>query len=221
MSRYANCPHCKGYGYFSCEHCTCKICHGKGKINCSNCMEGSVPCLVCNSTGQIRKKGLIFSHSISCPECKGAKRLHCPACKGSHLVSCPECKGTGKDASCKVCGGTQRIQCGHCKGSGKMESEFFKSLKNLPVDRLKFEYEKRQREIQQVQTKISRLSREEEDIREDYYRDKSENPGAYIHGGYPIGLDSIPREIGQLEKRIGEIEDDMEAINQVLNTKWK
>lgn len=222
MAHYVKCPSCNGYGYFSCNDCQCKRCKSKGKINCSNCTGGYIPCEFCDSTGQIAKKLLFFTNYEPCPECNGAKKLTCPVCKGSDLVICPECKGTGRVPSCATCGGSGKIECSKCAGTGKIESAWYKSLNNLPVERLRFEYEKRQREIQQLQIKISRRSRELDDMYEEYERDRNANPYLYDHpGAYPGGLDSIPREISQLEENIGKLEDEMEAIDEVLNTKWK
>jgi len=124
--------------------------------------------------------------------------------------------------SCSTCNSTQKIQCEDCAGTGKIESKWFKSLTSLPIDRLHFEYKKRHGEVQTLKIDISRLSRELADLDNWYDRELQAKPYmAYHPGAYPSGIDSIPREIRGIENRINELEDEMEAIDQVINAQWK
>ena len=143
MSLYDNCADCKGYGYFRCVSCVCKSCEASGKTKCTHCKDGKEPCYSCGATGQIELKGWIFSSYEVCPRCRGNKTIPCSICKGSRTVNCPSCNGKGRTAQCARCGGTQKITCQSCSGSGKVVSQWFKSLNDFPVERLRFEYEKK------------------------------------------------------------------------------
>ena len=222
MPHYIKCSSCNGHGYLSCDDCLCQTCNGKGKVNCSNCIDGYKPCELCNSTGQILQKRLFFSYSKPCPVCEGAKKISCYFCKGSGFVTCSNCKGTGRMLSCSTCNSTQKIQCEDCAGTGKIESKWFKSLTSLPIDRLDFEYKKRQQEVQTLKIDISRWSRELADLHQWHDRERQANPYMANHrGAYPSGIDSIPRKISGIEDRINELKDEMEAIDQVKSAKWK
>lgn len=76
-----------------------------------------------------------------------------------------------------------------------------------------------------IQTKISRLSAEYEDAYAEFDADRRARPWMYDEAGsWPGIIDSHPREMSQLESEasgiepsIGEIEGDMEAIEEVMN----
>lgn len=149
--------------------------------------------------------------------------------------ACSDCSGKGANARCARCNGTRCYSCTSCTGSGRTVSEWFKSLDRLPVDRLRFEFEKRQREVASAerqigstQTKIARVSRELDEMYEWYERDRIERPGAYNAAGTePAGLHDFPREISNLECEVGgfertieNLQDELSAIQEVIDLKW-
>lgn len=171
---------------------------------------------------------------MPCSDCNGKGFVKCEKCAGAGLVICPKCSGTGYLTGCQKCGDKRKIQCGKCGGSGKLESEKYKkkktwraSLESFPVDRLRFEYEKRQREVGNLQTKTVQLAAKEAEISEWYDREYEHAANHFYLSeekegpSYPAGLVTIPAEIVRLEERIEELEDEMHAIDQVLSKKWK
>ena len=225
VTRYEKCAVCKGTGYLSCRECVCWKCGGKKVIPCKNCKDGYIPCGTCSSTGRIYKKRLLFSNFITCPNCYGSRKVPCNLCQKTQQVSCSECTGTGRISSCSACGGSLKAKCRTCDGAGKIESQEFsnwiRSFENLPVDRLRYEHEKRQRKIQQLQTEILRLEREVDEIYSDVRDYEREDPKFYNHGGYPIGLTSIPAEIRDLENDVKGLEDELDIIDKILDSKWR
>ena len=222
MSKYANCEQCNGYGYFKCVECVCPLCSETGKIKCTNCENGYISCPECKGLGKITKKFTIFSYQGLCKLCEGKAKLKCKNCSGAATVKCAKCSGIGRMSECKFCGGTSKIKCDHCHGTGKVESKWYRTLFNMTTDQLRFEYEKRQRKVQLLQMKITSRSRELDELYEWYERERARNPYAYNGaGGYPQGLDSIPREISRLENEINDFESEMSVIEEVLNTKWR
>lgn len=227
MAAHDSCVDCKGQGYSRCEACVCTKCGLNGKVKCSGCDNGVLPCQLCSATGQVAKKGLIFTRQEECPSCRGAKTIPCNNCKGSRYVTCYSCEGRGRNAQCSQCGTTQKIGCRTCNGSGKVESQWSKSLKNLPVDRLRFEHEKRQREVSTLEIQISRVQRQIDQLQQDWndaYEEAASSGSRGIHNfdasGYQSGDRALYNEIGNLEKRRSELESEMQAIEQALNTKW-
>ena len=233
MSAYQSCVTCSGQGYFSCNDCRCLNCEGKGKIKCSmcqsgkvgcpSCRSGRVPCASCDATGLKIRKGWVFTHQAPCPDCRGTKSVSCHKCKGvgnlvcslcdgAGVLTCASCDGRGRLASCERCNGTKKVICKDCGGKGKVESEWTKSLRELPVDRLRFEIEKRQREISNLQIQVSRLSREEDEAYDDYVNGRS------------YGMDytlRVARDKVHRQSEIEGLESEIEAIEQVINLKWK
>jgi predicted RNase H-like nuclease (RuvC/YqgF family) len=121
--------------------------------------------------------------------------------------------GSGYLKKCPKCNDTRKIKCKECNGSGKVESEWYKSLRNMPVERLRFEYEKRQREIQSLEIQMDRLSREYEDAYQ-------------VHMDLPIGygssrLDSLERQMSGQRSYLMKLENEISIIEQVINLKWK
>lgn len=227
MAAYDSCAECKGYGHFRCVECGCKSCQGSGRAKCSHCNNGRVPCRTCGATGWISTKGWILTKSEICPDCRRGKTVTCGACKGSSNANCPSCKGTGRNAQCSKCRGTQKIACRTCSGSGKVVSQWFKSLNDFPVERLRFECEKRQREVSNLQRQIEHIERKIEHLQEDWdtaYKEAEASGPRGIHnfdaGGYQSGQQAYYDDIGDAGARIRELEGEMEAIEQVLNSKW-
>jgi RecJ-like exonuclease len=200
-------------GEVKCSNCQ------SGKVSCSICIGGKAPCTHCNATGEIIRKGWIFTHrdicllcggarNILCQKCKGSTSTACSLCKGTGAVMCSSCQGKGRLAKCDQCSGTQKVPCQDCNQQGKVEGQWIKSLSSLPVDRL---HEKRQREISNIHMEISRLAQLEDTIYQDVIRG---------HGGAEQGAE-VSRQQGVLRRSIGELQSEMKAIEQVLESKWK
>ena len=92
-----------------------------------------------------------------------------------------------------------------------MDQQWLTSLKQFPIERLRFEHEKRQREIAHLDMEISRLADLEDQIYQDVLRG---------HGGAEQGA-RVSSQQFQLRQRIGELEGEMKAIEQVLESKWR
>ena len=160
MALYESCPSCKGRRGFDCTSCRCTCCNATGEItaSCSSCQNGKLTCPRCEGSGQvIVKKGFFGDKYGTCPNCGGTRRATCSTCGGSANVKakCHACNGTKRNHSCSQCMATGKIKCTTCNGSGNIPSEWSKSLAQMPIDRLKFEYEKRQRNISTLRTKVS------------------------------------------------------------------
>jgi len=192
MNRYKRCPRCHGFG--SLFDCPCP-----------HCKDGKVACSSCKGTGKIPKRFLFFSYIGQCPSCNGTGSIKCLECGGSGFIEtmCPECGGAGKSESTEY-------------------KSWVKSLENLSVDRLRFEYEKRQREIESLQIKIYSLTHERDDM-EDEYEEWSENHPDAEPEERPL-IDAINRaydEISKSEERISQIQEEMKEIEKVIDKKWK
>ena len=219
MSVYSRCETCDGAGYFRCKDCICKTCQAKAKVRCSNCDSGKLACGLCGSTGEVSKKGLIFTRQEQCPSCRGAKRVRCGVCSGSALVNCPSCGGKGRNSTCSRCNATQKIKCTNCSGTGKLEGEWSKSLKNLPVDRLQFEHQKRQQKVQTLYMEVSRFSRELEEDYEEERLHRQRDPSFFRDAGPTTFVNE--GAIERTQAQIRGLEEEMEAIEKVLGAKWK
>jgi len=159
MSLFENCSACKGQGSLPCE-CLCAACKATGKVpvKCSWCQSGKAKCDRCASTGRLlEKKGWFSDKYRTCPLCHGTGERLCGSCGGTTLVqgTCTSCSGSSRNARCPNCSGKGKVTCTSCKGAGRFEGQWVKSLDAMPVDRLRFEFEKRQREISNLQREIS------------------------------------------------------------------
>jgi hypothetical protein len=221
MALYVSCKNCNGRGSLQCNNCICKKCDSKGKISCSACSNGYISCRTCAATGQVSSKILFFTVHDTCPQCGGSKKIACKSCDRSTFIVCSSCKGAGRNSQCSKCNGTQKITCSECDGKGTFASEWLKSLPSLPVDRLRFEYEKRQREVSTINIDASRLSREINELYEWYEQDKRAHPANYDHAGSSLGWDGLQNQINEGQRRCSELEREMSAIDEVLNQKWK
>lgn len=100
------CPTCHSAGYvLKTRLINCKTCHGKGYYyNSSHSLHR---CFDCHETGQVKEK-----YKEPCPFCGGAGRspyeVTCPECKGEKKLMCESCHGSGH-IKCDVCGGTGRL----------------------------------------------------------------------------------------------------------------
>jgi predicted nucleic acid-binding Zn-ribbon protein len=80
--------------------------------------------------------------------------------------------------------------------------------KDWPTDRLRFEYEKRQREISNLQMEVLQLSQLEDSLWEQGYEYQSS--GA-----------EVAKQKGGLQRRVAELKGEMNEIEQILESKWK
>ncbi|HZT59307.1 MAG TPA: hypothetical protein VFA21_11835 [Pyrinomonadaceae bacterium] len=101
-------------------------------------------------------------------------------------------------------------------------------MNDFPVERLRFEYDKRQREVSNLQMQIRHIERKIDQLQEDWdeaYREAEASGPRGIHnfdaGGYQSGSQAYYDEIGDAGARIRELESEMSAIEQVLNSKWQ
>jgi hypothetical protein len=122
---------------------------------------------------------------------------------------------------CGICQGRSKIQCSKCNGAGKLPSN---ETDNWPIDKLRFEYGKRQRESSQIQTNIHHLEHEER-IQDELY---DEGYGKYqdIHGDAAVGpydppSKGIRNQTCKLRADLHAIQMEMEAIEKVLNERWQ
>jgi hypothetical protein len=229
MSLYDSCPSCKGYRSFDCAVCRCTRCDGTGQITakCSSCQDGKIACPRCEGSGHvIAKKGFFGDKYGTCPNCGGIRRINCGKCGGSEQVktTCTACKGTKRNATCGQCDATGTITCSTCKGSGQVPSEWYESLAKMPIDKLKFEYEKRQRSISTLRMTASSLTRDyEQSEREcDEYQEERRAQGE-LHPDQ-IGYDYRNRliaKMGSCESQIREMESEMSAIEKAMESNWK
>jgi hypothetical protein len=228
MSVYDACGSCKGSGSFKCNDCQCRQCNATGSVQatCTRCNGASkVTCTKCQGAGQLLKKKGFFSDTYEkCWMCSGSRQEHCSCQSGKVSVQCPACKGTKRNAQCPRCGAKGSIRCTACEGSGKVPSEWYKSLARMPVEKLKFEYEKRQRNISTLRMKASSLTRDyEQSEREcDEYQEERRAHGE-MHPDL-IGENYRNRligEMGSVESQISEAEVEMSAIEKVMDANWK
>ena len=126
-------------------------------------------------------------------------------------------------ASCSKCNGTKKVKCVKCGGKGQVESEWFKSLPNLSDERLYFEYEKRQREVQQLNMEFISNERAIEEMQREDQRIKDLYGGGEFARRVESGqLPYIPGYIEHsvnLRSRIAELEGEMKAIQEVLESR--
>ena len=115
------------------------------------------------------------------------------------------------------------IPCEHCDGLGKIGGPWIQEISNWSIDRLRFEYEKRQREIQRLEIMSNELERQYdeayynwEDRYEDVVAERGSDAAYNICGKGP----ERPDVLNSYAKSIGKFEEEMAAIEQVMNTKW-
>jgi predicted nucleic acid-binding Zn-ribbon protein len=92
----------------------------------------------------------------------------------------------------------------------------------LTVDRLRFEYDKRQNELTRLQMELSDLRREYAQVNDDWNEASSNlDSGAdyrnFDAGGYQSGLAYISNQISQVSQRINNLRAEMSAIEEALN----
>ena len=95
------------------------------------------------------------------------------------------------------------------------------NFRNFPVDRLRFEYEKRQNEITRLQMELSDLRREEAQINDDW-NEASSNLGSaadyrnFDAGGYQSGLAHVSNQISEVSRHMNELRAEMSASEEAL-----
>jgi len=95
------------------------------------------------------------------------------------------------------------------------------------IQRLKFEHERKQSEIRQLQTKISQLqielNRESDAWEYEYNRAASRGPSGIQHfdaSGFQNMTRILHEQIDDLSSQIQTIEREMEEIERKLDTLW-
>ncbi len=169
MAVYESCGSCNGARALKCSDCPCRQCKG-GRVDttCPKCCgSAKITCQRCEGTGQVLKKKGWFSDTYDeCWKCSGSRQEACSCNQGKLSIACPSCKGLGRNAQCLKCGATGQLMCSTCKGSGRVRSEWYRSLSQMPVDRLKFEHQKRQQRISVLEMKQMGLQRQYDSIQE-------------------------------------------------------
>lgn len=236
MSLYDVCAACHGRGSLPCNECDCTACGASGKVDvkCTRCESGKVTCDYCHGSGKTEDhlKSVYFFVKIitrygPCIICQGKGRTNCETCHGTTNMTgtCPRCGGSGQNATCAKCNSRRSVPCRECKGAGRFESQWVKSLQSWPVDRLRFEIEKRQRKISTLQIQLSRNSQEydrlQEEWNDEYNSRRAQGRGAlndFDASGFQGGTTHLVNQIQACEGEISQLESEMNAIEQVLNT---
>lgn len=233
MGLYESCPTCNGSGSLPCEECKCSNCKATGKVDakCTACQSGKVRCDTCSGAGRLlEKKGWFSDKYKACYACSGSGMTPCRNCYGAPFVkiACSTCGGSGRNPRCSRCGTKRTLTCTTCGGAGKFEGEWIKSLRALPVDRLTFEHDRRQREVADLRRQISECKRAFDQVQRDQseaYREAEQSGPRGIHdfyaGGYEKEANALGREIRESEARADELRAEMSAIKNVLDKKWK
>jgi len=253
MAVHNACDSCNGNGYTPCS-CKCKKCDSKGKIKCRNCNNGKVkcahcssgkaPCQSCGATGLLVKERLFGSIREDCPVCEGTKRINCTACKGlaslscsrchgSGVHTCPLCGGTGRSSQCSKCHGTNRIKCQKCQGTGQLLSMAHDtSYRTWPLERLRFEYEKRQHQVSNLHAQILQIQGTHNQLADERAREyanmetwEQAEQFQIVHGhseqGYDYRLSQTRNQIQALQNQIKSVEQEMQELENTMNSKWK
>ena len=215
MAVWDRCSPCNGTGSFKCKDCKCPRCEASGTIKetCPKCSGSKkVTCDKCQDEGQLLKKKGFFSDTYErCWRCSGSGQQDCACHSGTVSVSCPACKGVTRNAQCSKCGSTGQLKCTACGGSGKVPSEWYRSLATMPVEKLKFEHEKRQRTIPILETTISGVRREHVELLDQ----------PYTAEGYSDRARPLRNEMDRLSAEIGNLKMEMDAIERAMESKWK
>jgi hypothetical protein len=215
MAVWDPCSACSGAGALKCKDCKCHRCEASGTIKetCPKCSGSKkLSCDQCQGAGQLLKKKGWFSDTYeTCWRCHGSKQQDCACHGGTVLVSCPACKGVKRNAQCSRCGSTGQLKCTSCGGSGKVPSEWYGSLAAMPVEKLKFEHEKRQRNIPMLETRLFGVQREHEELLDH----------GYSNEGYNDRARPLRSEIDRFVAEIRNLKGEMDAIEKAMESKWK
>ena len=224
MAAYDNCSVCDAKGTLECKACFCGYCRGTGQVSskCPKCEAGQAPCGACGTTGRVvAKKGWFSETYGACGQCGGSGRRRCSSCNDGNIAAqCRHCLGSGRDIVCTLCGGSLKVKCSNCGGAGKFESEWLKSLPTLPIDRLKFEINERERQIEEVRREIFKVESDYAGLIH-YWKYEAQNLPNVHWGAQASAMAPYNEKKGKLARRIDELEAEREVIKQVLVSKWK
>jgi hypothetical protein len=147
-------------------------------------------------------------------------------CNGKGSVVCSTCKGTTKK-KCHKCNGTgyipQSIKCITCNGSGQVEDEKFRawinSLRGFSVDRLRDEKDRRRHKISGYRSKLGQLQSELREGWDDWETDPASSNNCR-HGWTPNDW-GHNGQITELEANIESLEEEIDIVQEILDTKLK
>jgi hypothetical protein len=94
--------------------------------------------------------------------------------------------------------------------------QWSQELPSISVERLRFEYEKRQRSVGTLQTKLDRISREQSELWAQHERWINDDNATSYNPRVYTNLD----EINRCEREIANTEEEMALIHAVLDSKW-
>jgi len=216
VGEFITCSACKGQRSLAGEQVLCPTCQGLKTVraSCPRCAGNcSVKCKVCDGTGS----GSWLFLRRPCHTCSAKGLLPCPSCQGQgfRLGKCGECSGTGAIPG-------PRVPCGPCGGNGQVKNPWLDEIKALSPERLRFEYERRERLISSLQERLREARRELDDLYDWYEEDRDRNPQNYREAGTePGGLHDIPLQMDHLEASIRDTEDELSTLLVVIEHKWK
>lgn len=146
------------------------------------------------------------------------------------------------EVQCKSCGKSCPYTAARCSHCGKsmvygtagmvvpkaVPHQDSPAVQSLPVERLRFEYEKRQREIGSLQIQLSRLNLEYDRAQDEWGQAYDERRAAgrgalddFDASGFRGSSDYLMREISSVQARIGTIEREMQDLEAAINSKWR
>lgn len=242
MPLVTKCETCEGRGSLKCQACVCRSCEGSGALPCTKCRQsrmidckecsatGKTACRFCSGFGRTSQGFWVIKWSAPCSVCGGAATRQCGACAGRRTVPCDACdslgvlpcgacSSTGVDATCTACAGSRLIRCTNCDGAGEFETEWSRQLQSRSIDWLRFEYEKRQRSIQALQTQVARLDRTLQDLwdlQDEWNNDENATWAPPLTSGR---MDQVDKELELSHKQIAEAEREMAELQRVLDSK--
>jgi predicted nucleic acid-binding Zn-ribbon protein len=98
----------------------------------------------------------------------------------------------------------------------------------MPIEKLKFEYEKRQRKISTLQIQISRNTQEYDQLQQEwndeYNSRRAQGRGAlqdFDAGGFQGGSNHLMGQISACGGEINQLESEMSAIEKAMESSWK
>ena len=214
MAVWDPCVSCSGGGSFKCKDCRCGRCEASGTIQetCPKCSGSKKTiCDNCRGAGQlVEKKGWFSDTYKTCWKCRGSKQQDCVCHSGTVSATCPVCKGVTRNAQCSECGSTGQLKCTPCGGSGKVPGEWYRSLAAMPLEKLKFEHEKRQRNIPILEARSSAVERELKDLIDSSLSSDVFNTRFRTLVGRRDSFDSD----------VDTLKEEMDAIEKVMESKW-
>ena|ERR1700720_208365 len=109
---------------------------------------------------------------------------------------------------------------------------FDTSYRTWPLERLRFEFEKRQDQVSNLHTRISQIQRDHNQLADDRARvyasmetwEQAEQFQIYhshATDGYDYRLNKMREEMQALQNQITSLEKEMKDIENAMNSKWK